>query len=185
MPSPGNFDEFLFQAYAAGVQEPSYGADSAPPLAVPKELTARVMRATKSASLALLADRVLSYGKSFGWDADELKYEAVGYETQAEKFLAGKGDPRTLTAEGVARLFHLVGLPLADWRTLLTQAVAGYVTFPASGGQALGRTSGLSDEERATALSGEEAKDPLRASRVANDFVEEVIEAWTNLKKSH
>jgi hypothetical protein len=78
------------------------------------------------------------------------------------------------------------GLKPGAWKALLGQAVASYTVFrrPVEGEVVWGRTTGLSGDERADAVSDAEFdRNPERASRVANDFVDEVIEAWTTLRK--
>jgi hypothetical protein len=175
-----NFDEFLHQAYTSGVKEPDYEADSASAVEVPEALRQKVAKAAMTESSRLLAVMILEAGESAGWDEDELVQEVVGHESEARKLLAGKADPRSLSATGLARLFMTVGLPPRSWKQLLVQTVTGFVTFPGIGGQVLGRTSGLSAEDRASALGGSD-RDPARARPIAEDFVEEVVEAWTSL----
>jgi hypothetical protein len=180
------FDDFLHLAFAEGVDEPEYEADAAEAEPVPSELVSSVLAEARAESSRLLATRMVKAAERAGWSLEDLAYEAVGEEQEARQFLASGGDPRQLTASALARLLWRARLTLSAWKELLGQAVAGYVVFrrPEEGDVIWGRTTGLSGDQRAEALSGAEVeRDPERAKRVADEFVEEVVEAWTTLRK--
>ncbi|HYO46664.1 MAG TPA: hypothetical protein VEY33_08255 [Gemmatimonadota bacterium] len=176
-----NLDEFLHVAYSAGVPDPEDHLDVSEAQEVPVDLRRRVIERAAQASSEFLAEMLDEAAREGGWAPDELSYEAIGHETEAALVLRGRGDPRDVSPIGMAQLFHTVGLEPDGWQQLLTQTVASFVTFPTSGTQVLGRTTGLSPEERARALRGPESRDPARARKVAENFVEEVNEAWATL----
>lgn len=176
-----NLDEFLHIAYSAGVPDPADSSEPAEAMDVPADLRRRVIERAASASSDFLAEKIIEAGRASGWTPDEVAYEAIDHEREALRVLTGSGDPRDVSALGMARLFDTVGLEPNEWEPLLTQTTAAFVRFPSSGPKVLGRTTGLTPEERARALGGE-IRDPVRAQRVARNFVEEVTEAWTTLR---
>ncbi len=180
------FEDFLRLAFAGGVKEPEYEADTAEAEAVPSALLSSILAEAKQESSRLLARRMLEAADQIGWSLEDLAHEAVGEERQARRFLTSAGDPRQLSRYALARLLLRARLSPPAWKELLSQAVASYVVFPrpVEDDVILGRTSGLSGDQRADALSGGVAeKDPVRAKRVADEFVEEVVEAWMSLRK--
>ena len=181
-----SFDEFLYRAYESGVSEPEYEADLAEAEAIRPELVTSILAQARRESPTILAERIVVAGDRAGWSAEDLAYEAVNEERVARQFLSAGGDPRQLSPRGLARLLWAAGLEPAQWRELLAQAVAGYVVG-ASGiqsGVVWGRTSGLAGDQRADALLGGEAeRDPVAIGRVAGEYVDEVIEAWTSLRR--
>jgi hypothetical protein len=178
MATDDNLHEFLNVADWSTVREPEYEADEAQAEEIPEELRQKVLVSAQTSSLDFLAKLVREAAESTGWSPDELAYEAIGHESDAAVFLLGRGDPRNVSASGLARLFKALGLEPSDWSRLLSQSVAGIVTFPSTGGHILGRTSRLNQEERARALGSPETRDPSRAKKVADQFVEEVIDEW-------
>lgn len=176
-----NLDEFLHIAFSAGIPDTVDQGELTEAMDVPADLRRRVIERSTRASSDFLAEKIIEAGRASGWTPDDLAYEAIDYEREALLVLTGSGDPREVSALGMARLFNTVGLEPDDWEPLLTQATATFVTFPSSGPKVLGRTTGLTPEERANALGGE-VRDPARAQREARNFVEEVTEAWTTLQ---
>lgn len=176
-----NLDEFLHIAFSAGVPDEVDRGEPTEAKDVPADLRRRVIERASTASSDLLAARIIEAGRARGWDPDELAYEAVDHESEALRMLTAYGDPREVSALGVAQLLNTVDLEPEEWEPLLTQTTAGFVRFPSSGPRVLGRTTGLTPEERARALGGE-VRDPIRAQRVARNFVEEVTEAWMALR---
>ena len=176
-----NLDEFLHIAFSAGVPEKVDGGEPTEAMDVPADLRQRVIDRASSASSDFLAEKILEAARSSGWDPDDLAYEAIDHEREALRMLTASGDPRDVSALGLARLFSTVGLDPEEWEPLLTQTTASFVRFPSSGPKVLGRTTGLTPEERARALGGE-VRDPVRARKVARNFVEEVTEAWMTLR---
>ncbi len=176
-----NLDEFLHIAFSAGVPDAADRSEPAEVMDVPVDLRRRVIERAATASSDLLAEKILEAGRASGWTLDELAYEAIDYESEARLVLTGSGDPRDVSALGMARLFNTVDLEPDEWEPLLNQTTATFVRFPSSGPKVLGRTTGLTPEERARAL-GREIRDPARAQRVARNFVEEVTDAWTMLR---
>ena len=184
--STDRFDDFLRLAFASGVPEPKYEADAADAEAVPSELVSSILAEARWGSSKLLADRIVRAAQRIGWSPEDLAHEAVGQEAEASQFLSTGGDPRQLSPPALSRLLWRARLRLPAWKELLSQAIASYVVFrrPVEGDVVWGRTTGLSGDQRADALSEAEVeRDPVRAKRVANDFVEEVVEAWTNLRR--
>jgi hypothetical protein len=175
-----NLDEFLHIAYSAGVPDPADQIEPAEAVDVPLDLRRRVIERAATASSAFLAEKIIEAGRAEGWTPDELAYEAIDHEDEALFLLTGSGDPRDVSALGLARLLYTVGLEPQELERLLIQTTATFVRFPSSGPRVLGRTTGLTPEQRARAL-GEEIRDPARAQKVARNFVEEVTEAWTIL----
>lgn len=176
-----NLDEFLHIAFSAGVPDEVDRGEPTEAMDVPSELRQRVIERASTGSSDLLAARIIEAGRARGWEPDDLAYEAIDYETEALRMLTTYGDPREVSALGVARLLNTVDLEPEEWEPLLTQTTAGFVRFPSSGPRVLGRTTGLTAEERARALGGD-VRDPVRAQRVARNFVEEVTEAWMALR---
>lgn len=176
-----NLDEFLHIAFSAGVPDEVDGGEPTEAMEVPADLRRRVIERASTASSDLLAEKIIEAGRTSGWAPDELVYEAIDHEREALRMLTASGDPRDVSALGLARLFNTVGLEPDEWEPMLTQTTAGFVRFPSSGPKVLGRTTGLTPEERARALGGE-IRDPVRAQRVARNFVEEVTEAWMTLR---
>lgn len=176
-----NLDEFLHIAFSAGVPDAADRSEPAEAMDVPVDLRRRVIERAATASSDLLAEKILEAGRASGWTLDELAYEAIDYESEARLVLTGSGDPRDVSALGMARLFNTVDLEPNEWEPLLNQTTATFVRLPSSGPKVLGRTTGLTPEERARALGGE-IRDPARAQRVARNFVEEVTDAWTMLR---
>lgn len=182
MPRVRNLDEFLHVAYSAGVSDVD-DEDNDAFEAVPDRLRWQVIKKASQASSDFLAQLIREAGTEAGWADDELTYEVVGYESEAAKLLRGKLDPRNISVEGLAKLFLTVALEPDDFRDLLGQTVAAFASFPIGGPNVLGRTSHLAPDERARLLGGEK-RDPVRAKREADSFVEEVIESWAQLKSS-
>lgn len=176
-----NLDEFLHIAFSAGVPDSANRSDAVEAMDVPADLRLRVIDRAASASSEFLAEKIIEAGRAGGWTLDELAYEASDHEVEARLVLTGSGDPRDVSALGMARLFNTVGLEPAEWEPLLIQTTATFVRFSSSGPKVLGRTTGLTREERAAALGGN-IRDPARAQRAARTFAEEVIEAWTMLR---
>jgi hypothetical protein len=180
------FDDFLRLAFGEGVSEPEYEADAAEAEAVPSELVSSILADARRESSKLLASRIVAAAHRVKWSAEDLAHEAPGQEQEARQFLATGGDPRQLSPSSLARLLWQARLKLPAWKELLGQAVASYVVFrrPVEGDVVWGRTTGLSGDQRADALSGAEVvRDPVHAKRVADEFVEEVVEEWTSLRK--
>lgn len=180
------FEDFLRLAFTGGVGEPEYEADSAEPEAVRPELVNSILAETRRESSRLLARRLTEAAERTGWSLEDLAHEAIGEEQEARRFLTSGGDPRQLSPSGLARLLWRARLTLPAWKELLVQAVASHVAFrrPVEGDVIWGRTTGLTGDERADALSRAEVeRDPVRAKRMADEFVEEVFEEWTNLRK--
>ena len=179
------FDDFLYTCFAGGIVEPDYEADVAGPEAISPELATSILAQTRKESSRLFSRRMVAAAKGIGWSPEDLVHEAVGQEQEARVFLSTGGDPRQLSPRALAQQLWTVGLEPSTWRTLLGQAVASYVVFrrPAEGDVVWGRTTGLTGDERADALAGAEVRrDPERARRVADEFVEEVVEAWAILR---
>jgi hypothetical protein len=180
------FEDFLRLAFAGGIGEPEYEVDSAEPEPVRPGLVRSILAETRRESSRLLARRLTKAAEHIEWSLEDLAHEATGEEQEARRFLTSGGDPRQLSAAGLARLLWRARLTLSAWKELLAQAVASHVVFrrPAEGDLIWGRTTGLTGDERADTLSGAEVeRDPERARRVADEFVEEVVEEWTNLRK--
>jgi hypothetical protein len=176
------FDEILRGAFAEGIPEPHYDADSAKEKDVPDDLRAQLLARASTESGRLFAERVLEAAERVGWTSDELAQEAIGVEREAAQLLRGHGDPRLLTSQGLARMLWRAELDPFSWSELLTQLVASMTLFPTPlHGEVWGRTTGLSDAERGEALAEDVERDPVRAKRVADLFVEEVIDEWTSL----
>lgn len=179
-------DDLLRQAFEAGIPEPEYAADQASPVDVPADLRARLLQRASDASSEILGVRLREAGEAAGWTMDELAAEVAEHAGNASILLTGHGDPRRLPAHDLARLFRLVDLDPSEWSELLAQAVASHMLFSQPlQGQVWGRTTGLTGQERAEALvSGTPPiRDPDRARKVAQDFVEEVIDEWKSLAK--
>ena len=176
-----NLDEFLHIAFSAGVPDTVDRAEPTEAMDVPPALRHRVLERSTRASSDFLAEKIIEAGRASGWTSDELAYEAIDHEREARLVLTGSGDPRDVSALGMAQIFVSAGLKPDEWEPLLTQATASFVTFPSAGPKVLGRTTGLTPEERARVLGGE-VRDPARAQRVARNFVEEVTEAWAMLQ---
>jgi hypothetical protein len=176
-----NLDEFLHIAFSAGVPDEVDRGEPTEAMDVPANLRRRVIERASTASSDFLAEKIIEAGRSSGWSRDELAYEAIDHEREALRMLTASGDPRDVSALGLARLFNTVGLEPEEWESLLTQTTARFVRFPSSGSKVLGRTTGLSPDERARALGGE-VRDPVRARRIARNFVEEVTEVWMTLR---
>lgn len=178
------FEKFLQEAFSEGVAEPEYAADSAGPETVPEELRAALVASAKQESSRLLVDRIAEAVGRFGGSLDELAEEALDEVEEAHEFLTAGGDPRVLSPSGHARLLKAAGLDVPAWKGLLTQAIASYIGFrrPTETDVVWGRTTGLSGDDRADALTGAEGiRDPERAKQVADQFVEEVIDEWTTM----
>lgn len=179
-------DDFLHLAFAGGVGEPDYEADAAEAEPVSLGLMSSILAEARRGSSRLLASRMVKAAERSGWSLEDLAHEAIGEEQEARRFLASGGDPRQLSPSALAQLLWQTRLRVGAWRELLGQAVASYVIFhrPIEEEVIWGRTTGLTGDHRAEALSGGEVhRDPARARRVADQFVEEVIEAWTSLRK--
>lgn len=182
MAKVSNLDEFLHIAFSEGVPDEVDRGESTEAMDVPADLRRRVIERCSTAGSDFLAEKIIDAGRSSGWAPNELAYEAIDHEREALRMLTASGDPRDVSALGMARLFYTVGLEPEEWEPLLTQTTAGFVRFPSSGPKVLGRTTGLTPEERARALGGE-IRDPVRAKRVGRNFVEEVAEAWMTLRR--
>lgn len=179
-----SFEVFLQEAFAHGAKGPEHTADSAEPEAVPDELRRAILASAKHESSRLLVDRIATAISQSGGSLDELAEEALDEEEQAHGFLIDGGDPRVLSPAGHARLLKAARLDASSWKELLTQAVASFVVFsrPTETDVVWGRTTGLSGDKRADALSAAEGfRDPGRARRVADEFVEEVMDEWINM----
>lgn len=180
------FDDFLHLAFAGGVAEPQYDEDAAGPEPVSSDLVTSILAQTRMESSRLLAKRMVAAAKRIGWSPEDLVHEAVGQEQEASQFLSTGGDPRRLSPHSLARLLWTIRLNPSAWKALLGQAIASYVVFrrPAEEDVVWGRTTGLSGDELGDGLLGVEvSRDPNRARRVADEFVEEVIDEWTTLRK--
>jgi hypothetical protein len=180
------FDELLRLAFTAGVAEPEYEADKAEPEAITPELVTSILGRVRDESSRLLASRITAAADRVGWSAEDLAHEAFGHEQEARQFLSTGGDPRPLSARGLAQVLWHARLKPSGWKDLLSQAVASYVVFqrPVEGDVVWGRTTGLSGDRRADGLLGAEVeRNPERAKHVADDFVQEVSEEWTTLRK--
>ena len=172
----------LREAFAYGILEPEYPADSADATAVPESLAFAVISNARARSTELLAERLRQAAEEVGWTPDDLASEALGHEGEARDFLRGWKSPRSLQPRSLARLLWRTELEPRNWLTLLTQAVTSSVFFAApTEEQVWGRATGVSGEERGEALAQRGERDPERAGRVARIFVEEVIEEWTML----
>jgi len=185
-PGADRFDEFLRAAFAGGIAEPVYEADVAEPAPLSSELVTSILAQARNESSRLLASGLVAAATRIGWSPEDLVHEAVGQEQEARQFLSTGGDPRRLSPGALARMLWTVRLRPTAWKSLLRQAVASYVVFhrPVQGDVVWGRTTGLSGDERADALLGAEVeRDPERARSVADEFVEEVAEAWMTLRK--
>jgi hypothetical protein len=176
------FEQELRSAFAVGVPEPKYAADSADSEEVPESLAFSVVARARERSTELLAERLREAAEASGWTVDQLASEARDQEGEARDFLRGWKSPRSLRPHLLARVFWRSELKPQEWQTLLTQAVASSFFFAApTEEQVWGRATGLPDEDRAEALATRGERDPDRAARVARIFVEEVIEEWTTL----
>src|SRR5438132_1940560 len=177
MPEPRDpLDELLRRAFKAGFPDPEYEADDAPPTEVLPELRARAIEEARQFSTRLLARKLCSAGEEVGWNIDDLASEAVGCESEAKRFLLGEGTPGELEPRHLAKIFFRARFEPDEWEILLFQAVASQVIHQgAQGGEIWGRTTGLSDLQRAKRLSGSkpQPRDPAWAERVARGFVEE------------
>lgn len=182
MPRVRNLDEFLHVAYSAGVGDIDDEDDDSFEV-VPDRLRWQVVTKASQASSDFLAQLIRESGREAGRTEGELTYEVVGYESEAARLLRGQLDPRNISVEGLAKLFHTAALEPDDFRDLLGQTVAAFASFPTGGPTVLGRTSHLAPDERNRLLGGEK-RDPFLAKREADSFVEEVIESWTQLKSA-
>jgi hypothetical protein len=180
--SDNAFERELRSAFALGVPEPEYAADSAGSEEVPESEAFSIVARARERSTELLAERLREAAEATGWTVDELAFEARDQEGEARDFLRGWKSPRSLRPNLLARMFWRSELEPQQWQTLLSQAVASSFFFTApTEEQVWGRATGLPDEERGEALAGRGERDPERAARVARIFVEEVIEEWTML----
>lgn len=179
-------DELLREAFATGLPEPEYEADSAQPEAPPAPLRARIIARAAQRTAELLTERLREGAEEIGWSLDDLAEEAGDEADQARALLRYGGDPRRLSSDALARLFWRVELEPADWSDLLLQAVVAHAVFPRPAqGEIWGRTTGLTGPSRADALLGAAGeRDPEKARRVARIFVDGVIEEWKSLRKS-
>lgn len=178
------FEKFLRSAYKAGVPEPEYKADDASPEEVSPELKARVLEEARRFSTRLLARRLCAAGEEAGLNIDDLASEAFGCEAEAKRLLQGEGTLLELEPRHVARMFFRARFGPDEWATLLFQSVASQAMRPeAPQGEIWGRTTGLSKLLRAERLSGGKAqpRDAAWAERVAQGFVDEVLDEWQKL----
>jgi hypothetical protein len=176
------FEDELRKAFALGVPEPDYPADTADPMDVPESLAFSVVARVRGRSTELLADRLRRAAEEIGWTPEDLAFEARDQEGEAREFLRGWKSPRSLQPRSLARLLWRSELDPRHWQTLLKQAVASSVFFAAATEeQVWGRATGLWGEERGEALAQRGERDPERAGHVARIFVEEVMEEWKTL----
>jgi hypothetical protein len=169
------------------VTEPELlSADEGQPEVIPDDLRARVLTRAADRSAELLGARIREATKIAGWSPDDWASEAGSKKREALDLASGSGDPACLPAPLLARLFSIVGLDPRDILGLLKQAVASNALFSdAAQGLTYARTAGLSCAGRAAALeSGSLIRDVDRGARVANQFADEVVERWLDLKKS-
>lgn len=180
------FDDFLLRAFESGVGKPEYKADMAQPEEIPPELASSILAQVRGESSRILAGRIVAGGDRAGWSIEDLIYEAVDEEREARQFLSAGGDPRRLSPRSLARLIWAARLEQSRWGELLGQAVADYIVSrrPIHGEVLWGRTTGLTGDQRAEALLGDEVeRDPIQVRRLADEFVEEVIDAWKILRR--
>lgn len=158
---------------------------NAEPAPVPAELRARVLQNANSYSSELLGERLREAAGLAGLTVEDVTDGMGSQSAVARDLIMGRGDPRTLPSRLWAKLFARIGLDPRTIAVLFRQTVAGHTVFTRpSEAQVFGRTKGLSDEERVSALSlGEVYRDPVRAGREAANFLDEVIEAWQRHSK--
>lgn len=176
-------EHLLRKAFRDSAAKPPDAADEAVPEPVPAYLRDEVLVRASRATAELFALRVLEAGERAGWGLEELIEDAPENEPLLRELLQGQADPIALSPEVFARVLWRVEFDPSDWRDLLFQLVASTVLFerPVEG-ETWGRTTGLSGSRRSDALLGEALdREPWRAERVANAFVEEVVDEWKNL----
>jgi len=167
----------LRRAFESGVD--------AQPVPVPEALRERIIERAGTYSGELLGEKLRQAASAAGWSLGDLAAEAGSRASDARRVLAGEGDPQCLEAKLWGKLLARIDLNPAVIRDLFKQTVSSYVIFskPVEG-QVFGRTTGLSCEDRASALaSGDVVRDPDRAGRVAEAFVADVTEAWERLAR--
>ncbi len=177
-------DKLLRNVFKAGMPEPEYAADDAPPEEVSSELKARVLGEARRLSTRLLARRLCDAGEEAGLNIDDLASEAFGCEAEAKRFLQGEGTPLELEPGHVARMFFRARFGPNEWRVLLFQAVTSEAVYPeVQQGEVWGRTTELSNLQRAERLVGAKSqpRDAAWAERVARGFVDEVLDEWQKL----
>ena len=185
VPTPEDWlEKVLRGALVAPAQEPEISAADAPPVSIPvawqEELLARVAQRSSD----LLAQRIREGAEQTGWSLDDLAAEALDSLEAVQDFLHHGGDPQRLTPEAFARLFGCVELVPSDWQDLLRQTVSAFATTsPSQSGTIMRQTTGLSGSARAEAFGGAGGgqRDPERAVRTAELFVEGVMSEWRTL----
>src|SRR5437868_3570784 len=90
------FEQELHNAFALGVPEPEYAADTADPTDVTESLAFSVVAHARERSTELLAERLRRAAENVGWTADDLASEAQDQEGEAREFLRGWKSPRSL-----------------------------------------------------------------------------------------
>ena len=178
------FDRFLRIAYEHGVRESPIEADHADPVTVPSELARRVLIDARATSSHLLVGRILRAADSRLWSVDDLVRDAGRYGDQVGEFLEQPGDPSRVPPSAIARLVWRAGLAASAWRDLVRQAATSYAGVRTAPPDQLawGRTSGLSEDERARVLAQLSGSRDSEAAREAGKaFTQRVEEAWTAL----
>lgn len=163
----------------------SFSAEEGQPQMIPPDLRARVLARAADRSAELLGDRIREAAEQAGWGIDDWASEAGSRKRKALDLASGCGDPASLPASLLARLFAVIGLDPRDILDLVKQAVASNAVFPIPAeGLVYARTAGLSCAGRAIALeSGSFVRDVERGAKVANTFADEVVDRWLCLKK--
>lgn len=178
------YDKLILEAFASGLVDPRVAADASPPADLPPGLASRILASASTASQEILAERVRTAADAIGLSRSDLVELASGDETGARAFLDGRGSPDKVHPSTIARWFWALRLAPSRWHELLHQAIASSARFAPSGdGEVVfGRTTGLDDGSRAQALmSGRTLEDREKGRRVADQFVQEVMEDWETL----
>jgi len=178
-------DEFLRRAYAAGVTEPQIATeDHDEDSKLPAALQSTILDRSAARSSKLLAQLLRSGAAQQGLTPEELVRLATGNERRAHDFVRAGGDPRLLSPMQLAQMLAAADVRIEDWQDLARQAVTSYVLRSPSTPNAhvWGRSSGLDTAQRGAALHRDFVeRDTDGANGVAQQYVEEVTRAWTNL----
>lgn len=177
--STDRLDGLLREAF--GAMECSFDLqEDAKPEAISPALYASILDSATKRSSELLASTLVESALSHDWSLDDLAEEAGADRDIARSFLQRGGDPRGLRARIMARLLWRAGVSPQDFRELIVQAVVSHARYPKlESGMSWARTAGLAGEERAKALeAGSLVRDPAKASKDAELYLEDVFSAW-------
>jgi hypothetical protein len=170
-------DELLARAVPEIEKEEDHALEKAPAVRVPEALKARVLLKAETYSAEHLAEILLASAKESGRGRQDL-IEAGGKGGKVEDVLDGRGDPRELGAGGFARLLKSAGIDPRAIGGEIAQAVAQFVTiYPKKKRSIFVRAFARSSPEKA-ANPERPDRDPVKARKAGETFVDEVIAEW-------